>query len=136
MVEYCTLLDRNSGNQRSGSCSAILSSNVVVKWYTSMGLILSFWGFIIDFIMGTLLIVAIYRVRSIRKALGGVSEKYRRKAHTAFEVWAYLLLLVIALAFVHTFHPGVYNTIHINNIVTLAIEILNTLQVFSSTSND
>jgi ABC-type nitrate/sulfonate/bicarbonate transport system permease component len=129
MVEYCTLIDRNTGNPRTETCNTLLSNNVVVKWYASMGLVLAFWGFIIDFIMGTLLVIAISRVRRIRKALDGFSKRYRNRAYNAFAAWALLLALVTALAFVHAFHPAVYNTVHINSIVNLLIEVINTLQV-------
>jgi hypothetical protein len=132
-VEYCTLIDRNTGNPRTETCNTLLSNNVVIKWYTSMGLILAFWAFIIDFIMGSLLVIAISRVRRIRKALDEFSKRYRNWSYNAFAAWAFLLALVTTLAFVHAFHPGVYNTIHINSIVNLLIEVINTLQVYSST---
>jgi hypothetical protein len=85
----------------------------------------------VDFVMGTLLIVAISNVRSIQKQLDAASKRYRRLAHQAFGAWAFLLGLVITLAFVHAFHSGINNTIHINNIMNLIVELINTLQVYN-----
>jgi hypothetical protein len=101
----------------------------VVKWYTSTGLVLAFWGFIIDFIMGTLLVIAISTVQSIKRALDNLSHRYRNRAYMAFAAWTFLLVSVIALAVLHALLPSIYNTIHINSIVNLLVEVLNTLHL-------
>jgi hypothetical protein len=135
MVEYCTLVDRNTGELKSAICTTILSNNLVVKWYTSTGLVLAFWGFIIDFIMGTLLVIAISTVQSIKRALDNLSHRYRNRAYMAFAAWTFLLFSVIALAVLHALLPSIYNTIHINSIVNLLVEVLNTLQVYKFLNN-
>jgi uncharacterized membrane protein YoaK (UPF0700 family) len=94
--------------------------------------LLPFWAFIINFVMGTLLVIAISRVRSIRKAIDGHSTRYRSRVYKVFSAWAFLLALDILLAFVHEFHPAVYNAVHNSNIVNLLIEVLNTIQVCNS----
>jgi hypothetical protein len=78
-IEYCTLIDKLV--HWEDFCRAIWRAKVLVKWYTSLGLILAFWGFIIDFIMGPLLLLRHINVRSIEKKSGWVSHEYRRILH-------------------------------------------------------
>jgi hypothetical protein len=53
----------------------------------------------------------------------------------AFAAWTFLLVSVIALAVLHALLPSIYNTIHINSIVNLLVEVLNTLQVYKFLNN-
>jgi hypothetical protein len=128
MVEYCSMADSYSGNPGTDACSTILSSNVLVEWYTTMGDFLSFWGFIFGFIMGAVLVATVSRNRSIRRAHDGASIRYRNQAYRSFAVWVLLLVFVIVLAIIHGFYPGIYSSI--------LIEIINTLQVYFTRSND
>lgn len=92
---------------------------------------------ILDFVYGTLLAYAIFRVPKVKKALAGAKaynyrEKYARKCITAYSLWASLLFLTMLLAFIQHTIPQIYNTTHIAQLVSGLIQICNTLQFFAA----
>ncbi|KAL3897359.1 MAG: hypothetical protein SGCHY_003473 [Lobulomycetales sp.] len=118
-------------------CSSALGSRQLLELYQSNGLILTLYSVMVDFILGSILIAIFFRIQRVKKALNTMKgetfcEAYSHKAKMAYACWAFMLVVLFALAFAQKFVRGVYETTHIANAMNAAGQLVNTLQYLAA----
>lgn len=132
--EYCQLTENNNKHQ---ACSDLINSDPVTALFGAFQLLLSLYSVVLDFIFGTILLVAILRVPMVKKVLQSTKgfeyrDKYLSKFVIIYSVWALLLVLSITLSMLNAAAPVVYSTKHISLIVNALTQLINTCQFLSA----
>ena len=103
-----------------------------VKSLTLDALILSFYGVIMDFILGSVLFASMYTKLNIKERTQGTRKLYRYSAYSLYFIWTALLVILIVLTSLVNFVPQVSNTVHIKSIFTLVVNLINTIQFLAA----
>lgn len=143
LVDYCQISGAGSAicaqtmtnqgllvfNQSSKAYTASMSND----HHISDAIMLSMFSTLVDYALGTFLLVALANVPRIRKMLNTsrgfeFRQHYQKRAYILYGVWSFLLVLVIVLTMSQRLVPGIVNSVHPSQIIGNTVQLLNTIQ--------